>query len=283
MKNKGVIVVNKPADWTSFDVVNKIKHLTKIKRVGHLGTLDPMATGILLVTVGKATKLFDIMQEKQKTYVARFHFGAETDSLDATGKVIKTDNKIVTKSQIEKILPQFVGEIPQIPPKYSAKLVDGVRAYDLARKGVQFELKPKKVHIYSLEILDFSENELELKIVCGSGTYIRSICRDLAHELNTVAYMSSLVRTNVSNFSLKDAVNIADLNETNIDKFILPIKEVLDFQEIKLSETEKAKVLNGQIIDTNLTSGTYLLNDESDTIALVEIRKNKAKMSLFLG
>lgn len=283
MKNRGIIVINKPKDWTSFDVVNKIKHLTKMKKVGHLGTLDPMATGILLVTVGKATKLFDIMQEKKKTYIATFNFGAETDTLDSTGKITSSNEKIVTREEIENVLPNFLGEISQIPPKYSAKSIAGERAYKKARKGEDFELEPKIVSIYSLNIIDFKDNLLTLEITCGSGTYIRALGRDIAKVIGTFATMTSLVRTKVDKFDLNTAHNVSNLSNENIDEFILPIDNVLNYEIINLDSDEKNKLLNGQTIKTNLRDGTYKLNDELDTIALVRVLNNNAKMSLFLG
>lgn len=283
MKNKGVIVINKPTDWTSFDVVNKIKRLIGLSRVGHLGTLDPMATGVLLVTIGKATKLFDIMQEKKKTYVATFHFGEETDTLDSTGKITNSNNKIVTRKEIEAILNTFVGEISQIPPKYSAKSVNGVRAYTLARKNEDFVLPAKVVKIYELKIIDFNDNILTLEITCGSGTYIRALGRDIAYKLNTYATMISLVRTKVGKFDLNQSIDIKSLTKDNIENYILPIDSVLDYNKIELSDINTKKILNGQTIKTDLQDGTYKLNNELDTIALIQVHNSNAKMSLFLG
>ncbi|HJD06141.1 MAG TPA: tRNA pseudouridine(55) synthase TruB [Candidatus Onthoplasma faecipullorum] len=283
MKNKGVIVINKPTDWTSFDVVNKIKRLIGLSRVGHLGTLDPMATGVLLVTIGKATKLFDIMQEKKKTYVATFHFGEETNTLDSTGKITNSNNKIVTRKEIEAILNTFVGEISQIPPKYSAKSVNGVRAYMLARKNEDFVLPAKVVKIYELKIIDFNDNILTLEITCGSGTYIRALGRDIAYKLNTYATMISLVRTKVGKFDLNQSIDIKSLTKDNIENYILPIDSVLDYNKIELSDINTKKILNGQTIKTDLQDGTYKLNNELDTIALIQVHNSNAKMSLFLG
>ncbi len=283
MKNKGVIVINKPTDWTSFDVVNKIKRLIGLSRVGHLGTLDPMATGVLLVTIGKATKLFDIMQEKKKTYVATFHFGEETNTLDSTGKITNSNNKIVTRKEIEAILNTFVGEISQIPPKYSAKSVNGVRAYMLARKNEDFVLPAKVVKIYELKIIDFNDNILTLEITCGSGTYIRALGRDIAYKLNTYATMISLVRTKVGKFDLNQSIDIKSLTKDNIENYILLIDSVLDYNKIELSDINTKKILNGQTIKTDLKDGTYKLNNELDTIALIQVHNSNAKMSLFLG
>ena len=203
MKNKGVIAINKPSGWTSFDVVNKIKHMVKPLKVGHLGTLDPMATGVLLVTVGKATKLFDIMQQKLKTYVAEFEFGKLTDTLDATGEVVRSEDvKTFSIDVLEKTISKFIGEIQQVPPKYSAKSINGTRAYVMARNNVDFEIPAKTVLIENIEILSYKNNILKLQITCGSGTYIRSIGRDIAESLGTIATMTSLVRIKIDNFKV---------------------------------------------------------------------------------
>ncbi|MCQ2556296.1 MAG: tRNA pseudouridine(55) synthase TruB, partial [Clostridia bacterium] len=187
---KGILPINKPIGWTSFDVCNKLKHLLKTPKIGHLGTLDPMASGVLLVTVGKATKLFDLFQEKHKTYLAKFKFGYLTDSLDATGNILKENGLIPTEEEILSVLPKFVGEINQIPPQFSAKSINGKRAYDLARDGKTVDLKPCKVTIYNIKLLNYANAELTLQIECGSGTYIRSIGRDIATELDTFGTMT---------------------------------------------------------------------------------------------
>lgn len=281
MKNKGIIPINKPQGWTSFDVVNKLKYKLKPLKVGHLGTLDPMATGVLLVTVGKATKLFDLMQEKTKTYVAKFEFGYETNTLDATGKVEKTCLTIPTEEEIKTILPQFVGEISQIPPKYSAKSINGKRAYDLARNNIEFELKPKIVKIKAINVISFKNNILELEIVCGSGTYIRSIGRDIAYALNSLATMTSLVRTQIDEFNVEDCYDIENLE--NIADKIIPIKSILNLPKLILDEQIKFKLLNGQRICVEQEDGIYLIEDDYDVLALVLVNENIAKMSTFLG
>lgn len=276
----GIVAINKPSGWTSFDVVNKIKHLLHAK-TGHLGTLDPMATGVLLVTIGKATKLFDIMQEKQKTYLAKFEFGYVTDTLDATGKIEETTLNMPTRAQIESVLPSFVGDIAQVPPKYSAKSVGGRRAYDLARQNVQFELSPKNVKIYDLKIVDFQNNILTLEIVCGSGTYIRALGRDIAKKLGTLATMTSLVRTRVGSFGLKDCQEMTNLSAENIN--ILSIDKVLNYKTLNLTQQEIAKLLHGQSIRVARENGNFFLKDENKIVAIVNIFNNLAKMSIFLG
>ena len=283
MKNKGIIAINKPQNWTSFDVVNKIKYQLKPLKVGHLGTLDPMATGVLLVTVGKATKLFDIMQEKVKTYVAEFEFGYETDTLDATGQIKSKTNNIPSMEDIEQVTNKFVGEIDQIPPKYSAKSINGKRAYELARNSIDFEIKPKKVTIYEINLISYENRILRLEIKCGSGTYIRSIARDLAYELNSLATMISLVRTSVGAIDLSKTISISkDTQREELENEIMDISQVLNLDKLRQSDITTAKILNGQTVDLNHKDGDYCLMKEEDVAAIVKIVNNKAKMSIFL-
>ena len=282
MKNKGIIPINKPNGWTSFDVVNKIKYMVKPLKVGHLGTLDPMATGVLLVTVGKATKLFDIMQEKQKTYIAEFEFGYLTDTLDSSGEVVETSSVIPTEQQIKDVLENFVGKISQVPPKYSAKSVNGVRAYDLARNNQEFELKPKIVEINTINLLGYNNKYLTLEICCGSGTYIRALGRDIAEQLNSLATMTSLVRTKVANFLVEDCFNIEDINKDNIFKKLMPIQNFLSVPKLELTNEDTFKLINGQIIDVLQEDGEYLVINNGNEVALAKINRNKAKMSIFL-
>ena len=281
--NKGIIAINKPQGWTSFDVVNKVKHLIKMRRVGHLGTLDPMATGVLLVTIGSATKLFDLMQEKVKTYIAEFEFGWLTDTLDATGATITRDDVAVSLEDIKRVIPQHVGEVDQIPPKYSAKSINGKRAYDLSRHNIVFELEPKRVSIYSIDILEYRNNIVKLQISCGSGTYIRSIGRDIASSIGTMATMTSLVRTKVGQFDISRAIDMQSLTDENICDLVLPINDVLDLPILDANSDITKRILNGQTLILDKTNGLYKLNDERDTIALVKINNKHAKMSVFLG
>jgi len=283
MKNKGIIAINKPSGWTSFDVVNKLKYMLKPLKTGHLGTLDPMATGVLLVTVGKATKLFDLMQKKKKTYLAQFTFGYETDTLDSTGVVMSTTDIIPTEKQIKQVLPMFIGKISQIPPKYSAKSINGARAYSLARQNIDFELKQKVVDIYDIRFVSYINKILTLSIECGSGTYIRAIGRDLAEKLNSKVTMTSLVRTKVDKFSIENCQDIHEINRDNVFDRILPIQEFIDYPTLKVDAETHNKLLNGQKLQINKNDGVYQLKDDADTLALVEIHENQAKMSVFLG
>ncbi len=234
---------------TSSDVVVKVRGILRRMlgerpKVGHLGTLDPMATGVLPIAIGKATRLFDIMQEKRKTYVATFKFGVETDTLDVWGKETSTSEIIPSKEEIESVIPSLIGEISQYPPAYSAKSVNGRRAYDLAREGKAFEIQPKTVEIFNIEILGGEGCEFDFKIVCGSGTYIRAIARDMANALNTKAIMTKLNRLESGNFVINDSVSLSDFEQNPLE-FVLPIDKGLDLIKFELPQDSVFKILNG--------------------------------------
>ena len=283
MMISGILPICKESNCTSFDVVRQIKKLLKFSKVGHLGTLDPMATGVLLITVNKATKLFDLMQKKTKTYNATFKFGVLTDTLDITGTVIKDTTNIPSLTEIQQVISKFIGHINQVPPKYSAKNINGIRAYDLARKNVEFEIEPKMVYINKIKIEKYVPPFIELTIECGSGTYIRALGRDIANELNTYATMTSLTRTSIDNFNLNFCYKIEDLSSENILNKIIPINEVLDYPILDIDNALKTKILNGQIIDCIQPDGLYKLNENNLTQAIVKVEKNKAKMSIYLS
>ena len=224
---KGFVNINKPSGMTSSDVVVKVRGILRKasgekQKVGHLGTLDPIGTGVLPIAVGSATRLFDYMQEKVKVYRATFVFGQTTDTLDITGKITGESDAFPTREQIDVAVSAIHGEIDQIPPQYSAKSVDGVRAYDFARKGIEVDLKPKRITIYYIKTVDcdldgtpykLDKNEYAFEIACSSGTYIRSIARDLAGALGTVAYMSSIHRIKSGDFEIQDAVTLTDFEK----------------------------------------------------------------------
>ncbi len=285
MIDSGIIAINKPKGWTSFDVVNKIKHIVYPKKVGHLGTLDPIATGVLLITVGKATKIFDLMQEKKKTYIASFEFGYETDTLDSTGEVVSRSEKKPTLDEIKSAINSFIGRQKQIPPKYSAKSIGGVRAYDLARRNIDFEIKPKEIEIFSIEILAYSNSKLKLNIECSSGTYIRSIGRDLAYMLNTKACMTDLVRFRVGDITLEDCYKseLKDISLSDIEKLILPINKILKYKTVTFSDNIIGKLLNGQIVKVDNLDGNYCLIKDSICLAIIKIENFMAKMTIFLS
>ncbi|MBQ1535091.1 MAG: tRNA pseudouridine(55) synthase TruB [Ruminococcus sp.] len=211
----GILPVNKPKGWTSFDVVAKLRGVMKIKRLGHAGTLDPMATGVLPVFVGKATKACDILPDTKKIYTAGFRLGVSTDTLDITGRVIRENADKVTADQLERIRQRFVGEITQLPPMYSAVKVDGKRLYQLAREGKTVQRTPRKCIVHSIEIISYDEGTREGKmtISCEKGTYVRTIIDDMGNALGTGAVMTSLVRTYSAGFDIAQCLTMEQIEQ----------------------------------------------------------------------
>ena len=280
----GFFNVDKPSGINSSAVVNKCKWLTGVP-CGHMGTLDPLASGVLPVGVGNATRLFDYFLEKEKEYIAEFTFGVSSDTLDSTGTLV-FGGEIPTAEQIKKALPTLVGDVWQIPPKYSAKNVNGRRGYDLAREGVDFTLPPKKVRIARIELLgvsEQSENAFRFKIGCGGGTYIRSIARDLAETLGTNAVMSALRRTKSGVFTIENALPFSVLeNEPSIEelaKYLIPTESVLPFEKLPLTELSERKILQGQIVETGESDGLYKLYQKGGETfyGIAEVKDGKAK------
>ena len=277
----GFFNVDKPSGIVSSAVVNKCKWLTGIP-CGHLGTLDPLASGVLPVGVGNATRLFDYFLQKQKVYEAEFTFGVTSDTLDSTGKLV-FGGDIPNEKEIENVLPSLVGEIDQMPPKYSAKSVNGRRGYELARAGIEFELKPKKVQIESVQLLGKSEKENAFRflITCGGGTYIRSIARDMAAALGTNGLMSALKRTKSGVFTIEKAIPFSvleqDVSVQELEKYLIPTESVLPFEKLLVSEKECEKLFNGMTVQVNQEDGLYKLYNGESFYGIAEINQGKAK------
>ena len=221
----------KPTGWTSSDVVVKVKHLLKNYtgnkkiKVGHLGTLDPAGSGVLPICFGSATRLFDYMVGQDKVYRATFCFGKTTDTLDSYGVVVGECKNIPTLDEITSKIGMFLGKIMQLPPKYSRISVGGIRACDAARDGKEIDIKPRQVNVYSINILSYDDGVLTLDIHCSGGTYIRSICRDLAVAVDSIAYMSSIIRLQNKNFFIENAVTLDELKD-NIEKHIISLEDL---------------------------------------------------------
>lgn len=216
----GIIVVNKPTGMSSSLAVQIVKRSIKPQKIGHMGTLDPLGSGVLLLGVNKGTKLFDEYLNKTKTYRAVFYFGKETDTLDSEGIVINKNQAIITFEQVKDVCKKFVGEFDQMPPKYSAKKINGQKAYDLARQGKEFELKTRRVNIYSCEVLyQVSPNTFMFEITCSGGTYIRSICRDIAYSLSTYGTMLAIIRTKCGSFDINQAYTLEEIKQGNFKIF----------------------------------------------------------------
>ena len=206
-----VLLINKPLDWTSFDVVNKLRYKLKIKKIGHAGTLDPLATGLLIVCVGKMTKRIDEFMGQEKEYTGKFVIGKTTPSHDLETEVVDgNDISQITPEAIRSAASTFVGKISQLPPLHSAIKIGGKRAYEFARTGRTIELQPREVEVAAFDITQINPPEISFRIVCSKGTYIRSIARDFGNTLGAGAYLSELCRTRIGNFHLADAVNIED-------------------------------------------------------------------------
>ena len=205
----GIVIIDKPALWTSMDVCAKLRGILKTKKVGHAGTLDPMATGVLPVFVGNATRGVSFAEEGRKEYAATLHLGESTDTQDSTGTVLQRHEVMVSRADVEAILPRFRGEIAQIPPMYSAIKIGGQKLYDLARQGKEVERKPRTITIYELELLEqVSPADYRIRVLCSKGTYIRTLCHDMGLILGCGGCMSSLRRTMAAGYTLDDAVTI---------------------------------------------------------------------------
>ena len=250
----GIFNIDKPQDITSRKVVNHVCAMVPKKtRVGHCGTLDPLATGVLLVCVGPATRLIQFGQAAPKHYVGTFRMGLSSDTEDITGEVQSHDSPPVTRDQLESVLPKFIGNIDQRPPAFSALRVGGKRAYDLARAGKEVKLKSRKIDIYSLSVVDFDFPDFRLDIKCGSGTYVRSLGRDIAEALGTHAVMTELVRAGIGDFRQSDSVKLEDLTSENIaDHLLAPQSLIPDMARTDLVGDEFDKLRDGNWIRRDL-------------------------------
>ena len=243
---QGLILINKPSGMTSFSAVNKIKWLAQEKRVGHTGTLDPLATGLLPIFIGRATALAGIVLDADKGYVAEAKLSITTDTCDITGAVLSEKAVSVTKEQLAEVLEHFKGKIMQTPPIYSALKKDGVRLYELARRGETVDIPPREVEITRLELLDFSGDTFKIAVDCSKGTYIRSLCRDIGEALGTGATMTALHRTTTGGFDVKNAVEIEALTRENIADYIRSEETaLLSLQEVKVTEKQAVRFSNG--------------------------------------
>lgn len=254
LKLSGLLNIHKPPEITSREVVNQIQKLVKPMKAGHAGTLDPLATGVLVVCIGSATRLIRFVQDQPKEYVGEFVLGKRSDTDDITGNVIETpDCPHVTRAQLASCLPDFLGQIEQVPPHYSAVHIDGQRAYARARRGESFEIQPRTVEIYELELTDFQFPRFQLRIVCGSGTYIRSIGRDLGEKLGTGATMNSLVRTRIGQFNLNSAMQLEeDLSLESITQHLQPTAlAVTNLPQYQCNEQELLFLSQGRKLECN--------------------------------
>lgn len=243
---QGLLLINKPKDITSFGVVAKIKWLIHTKRVGHTGTLDPMATGVLPILVGRPTVLCSHLLDADKEYIASIKLGITTDTLDITGSVLSQNTVSVTKENLLKVLSGFMGKQLQIPPMYSALKKDGVRLYDLARDGKTVEREAREIEIFELELLEFSGDEFKIRVLCSKGTYIRSLSDDIGKALGTGAVLTALKRTKTAGFSIDECVDLDSLTGENIGNYLKNAERaVLNYPEINISLKQAERFSNG--------------------------------------
>lgn len=275
MKNTGVICLNKSENISSFLAVKKMSRLLGIKKAGHTGTLDPMATGVLVIMLGSCTRFIDFLPESDKSYRANVLLGKKTDTLDITGTVLEEKDVNVTEDEIKKICESFLGETMQIPPMYSAIQKDGVRLYELARKGIEVEREARKINIKNLSVRNFDGTSFTLDVTCSAGTYIRSLAFDIGEKLSTGACLTSLCRTKANGFSLDCSLTLEEAEEHiktgDIDKFVLPIEDALAvYEPVTVSAPQSVRFRNGgelsfERINKNFENGLYRVFSPDNT------------------
>ena len=280
---KGFINLIKPEGMSSAYAVGTIKRVLKVP-CGHMGTLDPMASGVLPVGVGKTSRLFQYLLDKEKVYEARFIFGKTTDTLDVTGTVVDTTSVVPTAEQIQRVLDKFIGEIDQIPPKYSAKCIDGKRGYQLARQGIEFELQPKKVNILDIKYTgQTGENEYGFTIKCKGGTYIRSLARDIAFACGSLGVMSKLCRTASGVFNLQNGVDVEEFkNSKNPQDYLLSADMAVDYQKLILTGKQAQKILDGVYEDYGFADGIYRVYNEQEFWGVGVAKEGKLKIEAYV-
>lgn len=277
----GFLNIYKPKGITSHDVIHKLRKALKIKKIGHAGTLDPLAEGVLPVAISYATKLIDFLPE-DKEYIADFKFGYTSLSYDAETELEKFSDKTATLEDVENILPEFFGDIKQKPPIYSAIKVGGQKLYELARKGVsEVEVPERTINVSKIELVNFDENSQTGKILiaCSKGTYIRSIINDIGQKLGVGAVMTSLVRSKSGGMSVKNSVNVNDITDVDVaQKYLINLDKVFNFASVEIDDVELERVKNGNSIRRNISDGFAFIVYNSEIIAFAEISSSKIKI-----
>lgn len=280
----GFINVNKEKGMSSAFVVTKLKRILRSRgiafdKIGHTGTLDPDGEGVLPIALGKATRLFDYTLDKKKVYYTEFVFGKETDTLDESGVVIKECDKVVEISDILSVIPTLKGEIDQIPPLYSAKSVDGRRAYDLAREGKEFTLKPKRVTIYEIEYLGVENGAYAFRITCSGGTYIRSIARDMAYAMGTLGYMRYIRREASGPFNIERAYTLKELESIDIEQNLIKMEEILvDMPRFDAPKGAERLLDNGVRMALKVPDGSFKMYIDDELTWIAEKNENDGRI-----
>ena len=271
----GLFIINKPKGITSHDVVAKVRKKLQTKKVGHTGTLDPMATGVLVICVGAATKLVQYLTCEDKIYDVEMQLGIKTDTGDITGKVVETQNEkqVIFDSSI---LYKFVGKQKQIPPMYSAIKKDGVKLYELARKGIEVEREARDIEIFDISNVEYSENIIKYRVHCSKGTYVRVLCEEMAEALGTIGTMTKLNRVKTGQFSIDNACELDDV----CDEKIVPMEDIFA-QSISIGD-EINKLINGMSIEKNVQDGLYNLYHDGKYIGLGDVKNKKLKRKIII-
>ncbi len=281
----GIIVINKEKDYTSHDVVAKLKKKLNISKVGHTGTLDPNATGVLPILIGKGTKFSKYLINHDKTYKAKIELGKKTDTADVEGNVIEekpVDTEYI-KQNLVQVLESFVGKQEQVPPMYSAIKKNGKKLYEYARKGEKIEVEPRKIEIYKIELVEYNEKNIDFIVSCSKGTYIRSLCEDIAEKLNTVGYMKNLERLQVGEFNIEKSVLIDEVNIENIEKYLYTLEDILkDTPKLNLNSKKLKLFLNGVQLTVKEAEGLYKIYVDNKFIGTGTVKKNLLKRDIII-
>lgn len=287
----GIICLDKPRDMSSFMAVKRASRILGVKKAGHTGTLDPMATGVLVIMLGHCTRFIELLPEHRKSYTARVKLGVTTDTLDITGEILTTCDVNVTKEQLLSACENFKGEIMQTPPMYSALKKDGERLYDLARKGIEIEREQRKITIEKLEIYDFDGVEFSMDVTCSAGTYIRSLCDDIGRVLGCGAVMTELRRTEANGFSIENSVTLEELeklvSENKAESVITSVeKALMSYPEITVTKPQANRFHNGGALDYERLHGNYpvgiyrVYSPEKILLGLGEIKEEKGNLEV---
>lgn len=287
----GIILVDKPQDWTSHDVVAKLRGVLHERRIGHSGTLDPLATGLLVVFVGRATRAVEFAEADSKEYLAGLRLGVSTDTQDITGNIVAESAALPDEAALREALGRFIGDIEQIPPMYSAIKIGGKKLYELARRGESVERAPRKITVSAIDIAGRDGDDYILNISCSKGTYVRTLCSDIGEALGCGACMSSLRRTRAGVFSVDDAHSLADIEaavrEGRLSDIILPVDTLFaSFPKLTVSQSAAKRLKNGNIIKISISAedGEYKVYSDSDEFLLlgrVECGKLKTIKSFY--
>lgn len=289
-----IFILNKPLEFTSQDAVSKLKKILNQKKAGHTGTLDPMATGVLPILIGETTKLSKYLVEHKKTYIAVLKLGACTDTGDSEGKIIEekdVDIENLTEKKVESVLNNFLGKQIQTPPIYSAIKINGKKLYEYARNGIEVEIPKREIEIYNIKLIQLDKNkkEIEFEVECSKGTYIRTLCEDIAKKLDTIGYMKKLTRTKVNNFKLEDAITFEELEENKDNKEWLisnsyTMEEIFDYlPKLELNDRKKELFLNGVQLTFKEKDGLYNIYNNKNYLGTGTIKNELLKRDIIIS